>query len=396
MRLNKTDNAEAWRLGLCKELKKHRRKKRAPKEEPQGLLNHHYRRRRSRKMTASCRFKNSSPFDFDFGTRKPVKEFNPCIVPDEAPLPYRVPDTPPVELFASVPASFANVLTAAKGGNIESCYRLALIYHHGHGVGRDPGQALRWATVAAETGHARALAFVGYCHSLGAGTAVNQDEALRCYRLSAAQRYPLAEYTLGNFYQRGFGVKKNLPLAVRWYGRAARHGHVKAMIVLAEFYEKGEEIFPRIERANSWWLRAAEHGNREAMGKTANANLYGRGEGDTFAGYTRWIDKLAAVDDKRVEWVTNYDNEFVPIDDWDKGRLKLPFLGEPLVVRRRTLINMQGSKKAALPEIIRDMRSYLADKSGPDTLGVRQKIERNIERLSSMQLWQERKESTLQ
>ncbi len=191
-------------------------------------------------------------------------------------------------------------------------------------------------------------------------------------------------------------MKKNLALAVRWYGRAARHGHVKAMVVLAEFYEKGEEIFPRIERANRWWLRAAERGNREAMGKTANANLYCRGEADTFEGYSHWIDKLAAVDDKRVEWARNYDNEFVPINDWDKGRLNLPFLGEPLVVRRRTLINMQGSKQAALPEIIRDMRSYLADKPGPDTLGVRQKIERNIERLSSMQLWQERKESTLQ
>ncbi len=186
MRMNGYDKTDTWRHGLCLDLKKRRRKKRGPKEEPQGMLNHLYRRRRSRKMTASCRFKNTSPFDFDFGKRKPAKEFNPGITPDVAPLPYRVPDTPPAELFASVPASFANVLAAAKGGNIESCYRLTLIYHHGHGVGRDPEQALRWATVAAETGHARALAFVGYCHSLGAGTAVKQEEALRCYRLSAA------------------------------------------------------------------------------------------------------------------------------------------------------------------------------------------------------------------
>jgi TPR repeat protein len=45
---------------------------------------------------------------------------------------------------------------AANAGHLESQYHLALFYQQGTGVNEDRAVALRWFTVAAERGHARA------------------------------------------------------------------------------------------------------------------------------------------------------------------------------------------------------------------------------------------------
>jgi len=60
-------------------------------------------------------------------------------------------------------------------GNADAQYHLARIYLDGHGVARDPRQAARWLTLAANKGQYQAQAVLGYM--LFKGDAVPREAA---------------------------------------------------------------------------------------------------------------------------------------------------------------------------------------------------------------------------
>lgn len=68
--------------------------------------------------------------------------------------------------------------------NIGACFA------EGLGVARDPALALRWLTLAAESGDPVGQRNLAALHFKGDGVAQNDDEALRLYRLAAEQGDP--------------------------------------------------------------------------------------------------------------------------------------------------------------------------------------------------------------
>ena len=94
-------------------------------------------------------------------------------------------------------------------------------YLHGLGVDKNPEEAARLLTLAANQGFASAYYNLGWCYEHGFGVDVDQKEAVRLYKLAADKGNSHAQNNLGWCYERGFGVDKDLKEAVRLYKIAA-------------------------------------------------------------------------------------------------------------------------------------------------------------------------------
>lgn len=118
-------------------------------------------------------------------------------------------------------------LPAARAGNLQARYHLALLYDR-----LAPGSmaALIWYRRAARDGHSD------------------------------------AQHNLALAYLQGEGVPRDLSEAIYWWTRAARQGNVDSQYNLGLVYALGREgLVPDRARARYWWLQAARHGDPAAQ-----------------------------------------------------------------------------------------------------------------------------------
>ncbi len=95
---------------------------------------------------------------------------------------------PPGDIRGDLAAAAPLYAKAAELGHAQAAFQLYYLYKEGRGVKKDPAQALRWLTRAAELGHPGAQAFLGDVYA-GGGLGVQRDrrKALHWYRKAAAQ-----------------------------------------------------------------------------------------------------------------------------------------------------------------------------------------------------------------
>ena len=105
---------------------------------------------------------------------------------------------------------------AAKRGNVQAQFDLAMMYASGNGVKRDERVAFSWFHKAARAGHTE------------------------------------AKYYMGLSFQQGRGVKKQLHLARYWFKLASKTGHSKAIYQLS-LVEKA--LFPQSMGGNHYSMR---------------------------------------------------------------------------------------------------------------------------------------------
>src|SRR5262245_59428402 len=92
----------------------------------------------------------------------------------------------------------------------------------------------------AESGDARAPAYLGTMYAEGKGVIVNEAEALKWFRKAADQDHLNSQYYLGIIYLNGAGTPVNLSEAVKWLRLAAERGHVKAQYMVSLAYGAGQ------------------------------------------------------------------------------------------------------------------------------------------------------------
>lgn len=109
----------------------------------------------------------------------------------------------------------------AAEGDTRAQMNIALMYRLGHGVTRNPGEAIKWYRRAADQGDPRAQFSIGDMYDEGEGVAQNFAEAVKWYRLAAAKREPRAQYALGLMYSQGSGVPQDHIRAHMWFSLAA-------------------------------------------------------------------------------------------------------------------------------------------------------------------------------
>ncbi len=147
------------------------------------------------------------------------------------------------------------LLTAAKAGEAEAQYKLAVAYDWGQGAPRSGKKAKKWYLAAASQGHAEAQ------NSLGSALQAEGEmsEAFRWYRAAAAQEHPLAINNLAAMYDHGTGVGQDRQKAFELYTKSADLGETHAMWNLANTHGAGHLGERDVFLACVWTARAKRY-----------------------------------------------------------------------------------------------------------------------------------------
>jgi hypothetical protein len=97
----------------------------------------------------------------------------------------------------------------------------------------------------------------------GQGVLQNYKTALKWYTLAAKQGDARAQNNLGLMYANGQGVPRNYKTAVKWYTLAAEQGHSFAQSILGQMYRKGQGVPQDYVYAHMWGHIAASNGSED-------------------------------------------------------------------------------------------------------------------------------------
>jgi len=121
-----------------------------------------------------------------------------------------------------------------------AAYHMMVRYGRGiAGVSKNMGESLRWGEIAANAGHSRAQAMVGWYYTAGIGVPANKQKGLMWLEKAAAQNDPMGLSNLGWLYQIGDGVPLDYSKAREYAQRATDLGDEVGRNNLGEIYEQG-------------------------------------------------------------------------------------------------------------------------------------------------------------
>ncbi len=128
--------------------------------------------------------------------------------------------------------SFAWNLEAAKKGQSDAQYDLAMMYFNGDQVKTDHKSAQHWLNVAAQQNNVKAQYRLAMMAEMGIGTEKNNTEAFAWYLKAANQGHAKAQYKVADAYQTGTGIEKDQTQAKQWFEKAAQQGNTLALAVV--------------------------------------------------------------------------------------------------------------------------------------------------------------------
>jgi len=153
----------------------------------------------------------------------------------------------------------------AADGNSEAQKLLGVMYDYGHGVKRDPQEALSWYLKSAKQGDPAVQYQVGAKYFRGDGTGQNYQEAARWWEQAANGGQMDAQFNLGLMYFRGLSVQADDRRAADLFGKAAAQGHGHAQYSLAVMYSTGRGVNKDYTRAREMFEKAAAQGVPQAQ-----------------------------------------------------------------------------------------------------------------------------------
>lgn len=153
---------------------------------------------------------------------------------------------------------------AAEQGDAEARLALAIRLRDGNGEEKNPAEAMRWAHLAADAGHAEAMDFVGFAYLRGA--MVPRSTAIAFgYFQAAAPKSAQAAFNLGQCYYGAQGTEQDCAKALEWWEKAAAQGHGRAAAAAAMAHLSGEGVPRDAVKARRLAERAAELGNASGL-----------------------------------------------------------------------------------------------------------------------------------
>lgn len=190
---------------------------------------------------------------------------------------------------------------AAKLGNVEAKYYLALCYYYGNGEYKDEEKAVSMLDSLATNGYLIAYSKLGGLYENGLnGIAENKNIAQTYYKKSfpAIKEYAekgdvLSQYRLGFCYFYGCGVEKDEDKATRWFRKAAEQDCAFAQTGLGNCYSEGVGVLPDKAEAVKWWRKAANQGDSQAQCLLGTSYLDGYGVEQDYNEAVKWLRKSA-------------------------------------------------------------------------------------------------------
>lgn len=122
----------------------------------------------------------------------------------------------------------ADLREAARRGDAQSQYDLAVALDCGRGVKRDRAEALEWLRQAAGQGHVAAQGALGWKYMTGEGVGRDDAAAFQWLRRAAERGNTPAQNNLGILYALGRGVAADPVEAAKWFRLAAEKGAADA------------------------------------------------------------------------------------------------------------------------------------------------------------------------
>ncbi len=139
------------------------------------------------------------------------------------------------DIESGVPGALGQLKALAGSGHVQAQAYLAELFDLGEaGLDRNPVEARRLVTLAAEAGDPQAMHNLGVYYFRGEGGAQDLASAAQWFRKAAAAGVVESQYNLGLIYQSGSGVKTDLVQARYWYAKAAKQGDPEARRALAK------------------------------------------------------------------------------------------------------------------------------------------------------------------
>ena len=153
---------------------------------------------------------------------------------------------------------------------VEATLLLAKIYLRGMGTRKDPAQAVKAYTKAAEIGFVPAHNTLGMAAMNGFGMLQSFPRAAASFKTAAEAGYAPAQYNLAKIYYLGEdGVPQDLKLAGAWFAQAAKMGHAGALFAAGRMYDLGEGVPVDQKRAIVYYKEAALKSNPDAQSALA-------------------------------------------------------------------------------------------------------------------------------
>ena len=143
--------------------------------------------------------------------------------------------------------AFSYFVQAAKEGNADAYFMLALYSDMGIAVRKNPGLAFMRYQKSADLGNAYAMFSVADMYMNGEGVEHNMDEAVNWFTKSAEHGNAEAAYNLGAIYLTGIGVKPNPNKAKQWFNESYKLGNPTAL--LAGKMNMPITLYHRLDRA---------------------------------------------------------------------------------------------------------------------------------------------------
>lgn len=139
---------------------------------------------------------------------------------------------------------FVRLEKEAERGDVDSQYRLGLIYYNGDGVSQSNQKAFEWVMKSANKGNAKAQYVIGRMYHHGHGVNKDIDEAIIWYTKSAKQGAAPVQYMLGLIYYHGNYVGKDDTTAKYWFKKAADQGMNEAKVALEKVNDQANRVYP--------------------------------------------------------------------------------------------------------------------------------------------------------
>lgn len=160
----------------------------------------------------------------------------------------------------SVDPAFVQLLADANAGKIEAQMGVATAYSKGTLVKRDPREAVRWWTRAAEQNEVDAMFLLGMATEGLSGLTPNGAEAIKWYGKGAAKGHIHSMNRLATIHLEGKLTEKSVERAVEYSKQAAALGDPGAMTVVAIARWEGEGVPRDRDEARRLYRKAAEIG----------------------------------------------------------------------------------------------------------------------------------------
>ncbi len=129
---------------------------------------------------------------------------------------------------SSLAAAAQGPLLAARRGDAQAQYDVAMMFLSGDRVARDTTAAKEWLIKAANQNHRLAQRTLAEALARGIDFEQDYDEAAKWYLRAAQAGDSDAQFAMGTLYSVGLGVKANTMESQRWYSAAAKQGNRKA------------------------------------------------------------------------------------------------------------------------------------------------------------------------